>query len=78
MSTIRLELDFDANAPVARIYVKRSWPIAGDPNTYLTKDCAFERELSEAIDSLHAELEELRVKGQRQFAAERRSSSGRV
>jgi hypothetical protein len=71
MSTLRLELDFKTDeiiSPIARIYVKASFPMEGDPFTYLSKDCASASELDEAVEFLIDELKKIRQMGHGKFA----------
>jgi hypothetical protein len=74
MNTLRLDLDFTTDgliSPVARIYVAGSFPVDGDPRTYLSKDCASASELDESVEFLKAELEKIRKQGHKRFDAAR-------
>ncbi len=75
MSNLHFDLSFEKDdgsglpgPPMARIFVKFSSSIKGDPNSYISADCVNPTELDDAVDHLQKELEEIRRRGHRLFA----------
>lgn len=71
MSNLHIQLSFTTGelvSPVARIFVTTVGR-DGDPNRYISPDCATQSEFDHAIDFLHAELEKVRAKGHAKFKA---------
>ena len=85
MSNYNLELEFarDDSKPtplpsVARIYIRTSTSNTATGLQYISPDCLTEGELNYAIDALIQELEAIRKKARRKFAADDKYRAERV
>jgi hypothetical protein len=81
MSNLHLDISFqkdDRNGlvgpPRAHIYVKSfSSSTKDDDHRYISPECVSARELDEAVEFLHKELEKIRARGHQLFAAATKS-----